>query len=275
MEIDADTISKPHMPFGWSGYFDLIVSPSNDGIPNVSKVTIPAGSVNQDSGKNYEPQYLVVVLGVNNTVMWVNEDRVANYISADSMDDPLFWNATNPGEALLPGKAFNFTFTKAGEFGYHGHVLPWMKGRVLVMPPSAAGAIQTVILNSSSGIPDACETFGIPCPLHPSNYNFTAQRFGSDIYIEKVTGNGVDNYAIIKHGRTCYYPNRISNSCTNPDDLAILRLVGVDTSAPQEDIHVSITGLAPHYLAGEPIEFGITVKGYGKCDIPSVLVTHQ
>ncbi|MDE2589139.1 MAG: hypothetical protein KGL95_05695, partial [Patescibacteria group bacterium] len=152
---------------------------------------------------------------------------------------------------------------------------PWMYGWVLVLPQSPENAIHTVTLNASSGIPDPCETFRMPCPLHQSNYNFTAQKFGQDIYIEKVTANGVDNYAVIKPNKTCYYPPSYANSCTNPDDLAILRLVGVDTSIPQENVHVAISGLAPSYLVGEPIDFEINIKGFGHCDIPSVLVTHQ
>lgn len=245
---------------------------------SISEITIPPGAEDPTSGKNYEPKYLVVTLGVNNTVRWTNKSHsTAHTVMAQSHDDPGFWNFTHSdnGGFLYPGKSFNFTFTKIGEFQYYTEPHPWMFGWVLVLPQSNEGAFQTVTLNSSSGIPDPCETFTMPCPFHPSNYTFTAQKFGPDIYIEKVTGNGVDNYAVIKPGKTCYYPTRISNSCTNPDDLAILRLAGVDTSVPQENIHVTITGLAPSYLAGEPIDFSIAINGFGRCDIPSVLVTHQ
>ena len=244
---------------------------------SISNIIIPAGSEDPNSGKNYEPRYLVVVLGVNNTVRWTNESPdAANTIEAAKQTDPLFWNETRSGHSLLlPDKSFNFTFTKVGEFQYNTEPHPWMYGWVLVLPQTNEKAFQTVTLNSSSGVPDPCETFRMPCPFHANNYNFTAQRFGSDIYIEKVTANGVDNYAIIKPNKTCYYPPSYSNSCTNPDDLAILRLVGVDTSIPQENVHVATSGLAPFYLVGEPIDFGIIIKGFGHCDIPSVLVTHQ
>ncbi|GEM_PF-2139759 len=247
-------------------------------IPTVSHIIIPPGAEDPSSGKNYEPRYLVVVLGVNNTVQWTNESpSAAHTIVADNHDDLLFWNATHSanGAILLPDKSFNFTFTKVGEFQYDTEPHPWMYGWVLVLPQPTKDAIQTVTLNASSGIPDPCETFRIPCPFHPNNYNYTVQKFGSDTYIEKVTGNGVDHYAIIKPDTICYYPTTISNSCTNPDDLAILRLVGVNTSIPQENLHIAITGLAPSYLAGEPINFGISIKGYGHCDIPSVLVSHE
>lgn len=200
--------------------------------PSVSNIIIPAGAEDPSSGKNYEPRYLVVVLGVNNTVKWTNESpSAAHAIVAENQDDPLFWNATRSvnGVLLLPGKSFNFTFTKVGEFQYDTDPHPWMYGWVLVLPQSAKNATTTVSLNTSSDIPGPCAVFGVPCPNNPSNpnsYNFTAQKFGQDIYIEEMTINGVDTYAILKPNKDCYYPQGYGNTCTNPDDLAILRLVG-------------------------------------------------
>ncbi|HKU33358.1 MAG TPA: hypothetical protein VJR22_05890 [Candidatus Nitrosotalea sp.] len=245
--------------------------------PSVSNIIIPDGAEDPSSGKNYEPRYLVVVLGINNTVKWTNESpSAAHTIVADNQDDPLFWNVTrsNNGVLLLPGKSFNFTFTKVGEFQYDTDPHPWMYGWVLVLPQSDEKAIQTVTLNASSNIPDPCETFRVPCPLHSSNYNFTAQKFGSDIYIEKFTGNGVDYYAIIKPHSVCYYPSISNDKCKNPDDLTILRLVGVDTSISQQYADIIISGLKSQYVEGEPISFELKINGYGydACEIPHVSV---
>lgn len=67
-----------------------------------------------------------------------------NPISANNTDDPQFWNATanddthyNPDTLILPGKSFEFTFHKLGEFSYHGK--PWMRGKVTVLPPIPVG----------------------------------------------------------------------------------------------------------------------------------------
>ncbi|MDE1863550.1 MAG: hypothetical protein KGI33_11650 [Thaumarchaeota archaeon] len=248
--------------------------------PSVSNIVIPAGSEDPSSGKIFEPQYLVVVLGVNNTVKWTNESpEAASTIVAESQDDPLFWNATRLGHdsQLLPGQSFNFTFTKVGEFRYGTEPHPWLAGWIVVLPQSAQNAIQTVTLNASSGISEPCATFTMPCPNYPPNHNFTAQRFGSNIYIEKVTANGVDNYAIMRPDTTCYYPSGQRNPCTNPDELAILRLVGVDTSIQQEYADIVISGLKSKYAAGEPISFELRMNGYGydACEIPYVSVFGQ
>ncbi|MDE1832519.1 MAG: hypothetical protein KGI02_09155 [Thaumarchaeota archaeon] len=251
------------------------VRSNQTGIPSVSNIIIPAGAEDPSSGKNYEPRYLVVVLGVNNTVRWTNESpSAAHTVVAENQDDPLFWNVTRSSSVLLPGKSFNFTFTKAGEFQYDTEPHPWMYGWVLVLPQSAKNVIQTVTLNASSGIPDPCETFGMPCPYHPSNYNFTAQRLGSNIYIEKFTGDSVDYYALIHNSKVCKFSTNYGGSCSNPDDLAILRFIGVDTSVPKQYADISITGLHQHYVVGEPIDFQIHIQGYGPCDFPSVSIIH-
>lgn len=262
------------------------VKPQINNITNVSTVIIPNDSENARSVKNYEPTYLVVVLGINNTVRWVNQEEIMNFIAADNQNDPNFFDATskqtylnvqednnvNPPNFLRPGESFEYTFTKSGYFGYHG-THQWQHGWILVLPESATSVTTTVTLNDSNVL-GPCEIFALPCPQGP--HIFTAQQFGSDIYIEKMTVNGVDNYVIVKPEGFCVYPSSHSNhSCTNPDDLAILRLIGVDTQVPQEDINVSIKDMASSYLVGEPIDFGIEINGYGHCDFPSVLLIHD
>jgi len=136
--------------------------------------------------------------------------------------------------------------------------------------PSDENKITTVVVNDSK-ILGPCEVFGMPCPNNPV---FTAQKSGPDIYIEKVTVNSIDHYAIVRPDRYCVYPPSYNGfkTCRNEDDLALLRLVGVDTSIPQENVSIMITGLNSTYSIGEPIDFGIHIKGYGRCSFPSVLV---
>ncbi|HJT09574.1 MAG TPA: hypothetical protein VJ771_02200 [Candidatus Nitrosotalea sp.] len=246
---------------------------------SVSNIVIPAGAEVPNSGKNYEPRYLVIVLGVNNTVRWINESpSAAHAIVAENQDDPLFWNVTRSvnGVLLLPDKSFNFTFTKVGEFQYDTEPHPWMYGWVLVLPQSAENAVQTVVLNDSGNIPDPCEVFQIPCPLDVAHHNltFTAQKLGTNIYLEKITGNGVDYYAVIHNSTICTFSTNFGGTCSNPDDLAILQFIGVDTSIPKQETNISITGLHLQYLVGEPIEFGIHIGGYGPCGFPSISVLH-
>jgi plastocyanin len=113
----------------------------------VSIVTIPENA--QSNG--FEPKVIKVVIGVNNTVSWINHDSIPSSVYADNEDDPLFYEATRdqcvnndyynnicvaiPGKnTLMPGGTFEFTFTKPGTFGYHSVPHPQMKGTVVVYP---------------------------------------------------------------------------------------------------------------------------------------------
>jgi plastocyanin len=98
----------------------------------VSIVVIPEGAYSPESGKTYEPQVIRVVIGMNDTVRWVNQDITANWIEADNNDDPDFANVTLNPKLLAPGESFEYSFTKAGQFGYHGK--PWQRGTVIVVP---------------------------------------------------------------------------------------------------------------------------------------------
>jgi plastocyanin len=86
--------------------------------------------------KVYKPDIIKVVIGVNNTVVWVNSDTVPAFLEADNASDPKFYNATKDFVLIDPNKSFSFTFTMAGEFGYHGK--PWQRGMVIVMPHQAS-----------------------------------------------------------------------------------------------------------------------------------------
>ena len=80
----------------------------------------------------FVPRVMKVVIGVNNTVRWENNDTVPTWLTADNESDPDFFNATKDGIPLFPDKAYEYTFTKVGEFGFHGK--PWQRGTVIVLP---------------------------------------------------------------------------------------------------------------------------------------------
>lgn len=110
--------------------------------PVVAKIELPEGSWEIESGKNFEPRVITVVLGVNNTVQWVNSDFGLTFIEADNESDPAFYAVTEIKQdarltdvslpnVLKTGESFEYTFTTPGEFGYHGK--PWQRGTVVVL----------------------------------------------------------------------------------------------------------------------------------------------
>ncbi|MDE1842058.1 MAG: hypothetical protein KGH95_00235, partial [Thaumarchaeota archaeon] len=160
---------------------------------NITTVIIPPGAEDAGSRKNYEPQYLHLVIGVNNTVKWINDGIASSSVFADNHDDPNFYNATSPippaenhvksQNFLKPGESFEYTFTKVGYFGYHSEPHPWMRGWVLVLPQDTENLLRTVVLNDTDII-GPCAIFEVPCP---NTHTVTAQKLGTNIYIEKMT----------------------------------------------------------------------------------------
>ncbi len=93
----------------------------------VLKVSIIEGSFLSTQGQNYVPKDIIVVLGVNNTVTWTNDDSAAHTVTSTT-------NVFDSGN-LNPGDTFPRTFTQPGTFNYFCRYHPWMKGSVTVKSP--------------------------------------------------------------------------------------------------------------------------------------------
>ena len=94
-------------------------------IKNVN-VTILKGAASNMSLAGFSPDNISVVLGVNNTVTWTNDDRSPH--TASSMG-----GAFNSGN-LNPGMSYTFTFTAPGTYPYSCAYHGWMHGTVVVKP---------------------------------------------------------------------------------------------------------------------------------------------
>ena len=97
--------------------------------------TLPTGSVNVaiNSGSAYNttsiyfsPQTITVVIGLNNTVIWTNDDSAEHTVTAT---DGSFGSGY-----IEPGQTYIHTFTTPGTYTYYCTIHPWMKGTVIVEP---------------------------------------------------------------------------------------------------------------------------------------------
>jgi plastocyanin len=73
----------------------------------------------------YDPLNATVVMGVNNTVTWTNNDGTIHTVTAN--------DGSFDSGYLSPGDSFTHTFTKAGVYEYHCQLHPWMVGYVTVL----------------------------------------------------------------------------------------------------------------------------------------------
>jgi len=94
--------------------------------PFTSMVSIPMGSGTNMSSKGYSPDVITVVIGVNNTVMWMNNDEAAHTVTGD--------NGAFDSGYIGPGLSWSWTFGTAGTYSYHCSYHSWMTGTVIVLP---------------------------------------------------------------------------------------------------------------------------------------------
>jgi plastocyanin len=88
-------------------------------------VTIPAGTANEEL--DYLPASVSVVMGTNNTVLFVNQDSTKHTVTADG--------GGFDSKDILPGMAWAYTFASPGTYAYHCIYHSFMKGVVFVKSP--------------------------------------------------------------------------------------------------------------------------------------------
>jgi len=125
-----------HVALGMFGY--LIVLPNEaytGGAQTIQNTTVSStaaqsvkvdmkGAAGNTSSPGFNPPTFTVVIGINNTVVWTNDDSVPHTVTAD---DGSFSSGN-----LNPGDSYSFTFITPGTYAYHCNYHSWMKGTVIV-----------------------------------------------------------------------------------------------------------------------------------------------
>ncbi|HME18780.1 MAG TPA: cupredoxin domain-containing protein [Nitrososphaerales archaeon] len=133
---------------GSIGYFQQRVAPqlyaatstsassTSSGLPppgHYVNVTIPSGAATPPTGYapnsktqyGFSPDAITVVIGVNSTVFWNNQDSAPHTATSDTAG--AFDTGTIP-----PGASAEVTFTTPGTYTYHCTFHSWMQGTVFV-----------------------------------------------------------------------------------------------------------------------------------------------
>ena len=128
-----------HIQVGMIGYLVVLPAASNTSrttqpiasnqtvtqSPNTAQVSVDAGSGLNDNLPGYTPVDITVVIGVNNTVMWTNNDNMPHTVTATD-------GSFDSGN-LNPGKSYVHTFAQAGSYLYICVYHHWMHGTVTVL----------------------------------------------------------------------------------------------------------------------------------------------
>jgi nitrite reductase (NO-forming) len=95
------------------------------GKPSTVYVTIPKGAAMDVSKPGYVPDVVTVVIGLNNTATWINEDDAPHTVTDKN-------KAFDSGN-MNAGDRFTYTFTSPGTYEYICVWHYWMKGKVIVL----------------------------------------------------------------------------------------------------------------------------------------------
>ena len=92
--------------------------------PSPVAVSIVNDAGTNTSSRGFSPNVITVVLGVNSTVIWTNDDSSPHTVTSNG-------GAFDSGN-LAPGQSYSYTFSAAGTYVYHCTYHPWMVGTVVV-----------------------------------------------------------------------------------------------------------------------------------------------
>jgi plastocyanin len=101
-----------------------VVSVSSNEPATAVNVKILAGASTDLNSKGYSPDNITVVIGINNTVTWTNDDSTKHTVTAA--------DGTFDSGDLVPGQSYTHVFTTAGTYSYACEYHSWMKGTVIV-----------------------------------------------------------------------------------------------------------------------------------------------
>jgi plastocyanin len=118
--------------------FAYVGQQSGQQVPRTTMVSIPAGSDKAPSAFNVTtllsgtykfPVNITLVLGVNNSVQWRNDDDVTHTVSSFMV--PKGGQAFN-SNLIPPGGTFEVSLTVPGQYRYACLWHPWVAGQITV-----------------------------------------------------------------------------------------------------------------------------------------------
>ena len=133
------------------GYYQFLYIPQANAKPHLpkevlepkdtTKISISEGSSNPANSKFFVPKEIRGTLGLSNKVVWTSQDTVPHTVTSDNaykdQYSGTFDSRERPesegGPFVMPGKTFEFLFTKPGDYAYHCEPHPWMKGKISII----------------------------------------------------------------------------------------------------------------------------------------------
>jgi plastocyanin len=124
------------------GYYQMFYLPEQSAKPAVSEhilhpvsqteIKMIPGSASEEQQDNFIPKLVNIQLGIDNHVIWTNDDSVAHTVTPDHRAEDSYSGEFGSPGVVLPGESYEFLFTEDHEFSYHCQPHPWMTGTIIV-----------------------------------------------------------------------------------------------------------------------------------------------
>lgn len=124
------------------GYYQMFYLPEQSAKPSVSHeileptsetiIKIIPGSALEAQQDNFVPKLLNIQLGIDNHLIWINDDDVAHTVTPDHRVEDSYSGEFGSTGVILPGESYEFLFTEDHEIDYHCTPHPWMKGKIII-----------------------------------------------------------------------------------------------------------------------------------------------
>ncbi len=103
--------------------------------PSQTNIGIASGT-GASTSLNFSPVSVKVVVGVNNTINWVNSDSVAHTVTFTSAPSGVSVSSLTDPNNLAPGGSYSVTLTTPGTYQYHCTIHSWMQATITVVAAS-------------------------------------------------------------------------------------------------------------------------------------------
>ena len=98
----------------------------------INEISIIPGSAIPEQKDNFVPKLVNIQLGVDNLVVWVNNDDTPHTVTPDHSYAEAYSGKFGSDGVLLAGETYEYLFTEETEIEYHCEPHPWMKGKLIV-----------------------------------------------------------------------------------------------------------------------------------------------
>lgn len=92
-------------------------------------ISILHGASSDQSSRGYSPDNATVVVGVNNTLIWTNNDVLGHIVTFTTVPSGA---KVSSSDLIGPNETFTQTLTVPGTYHYYDTLYSWMKGTIIV-----------------------------------------------------------------------------------------------------------------------------------------------